>query len=105
MQRFFFAVLLAVTSATGAAAQGDASAKNKAWIILDFVLKNGTAAQMAFDRGGMTESECKEDLLKPKHRLVEAAIQREPRLATAKFSGARCVMSADDPIKQSSVMR
>jgi len=104
MQRLFFAVLLVVASATGAAAQGDASAKNRAWIVLSFALNNGTSTQMAFELPGHTESECKEQLLKPKHPLVEAAICRSPRLASAKFSGSRCVVSADDPVKPSSVM-
>lgn len=104
MQRWFIAVFLVVASATAAAAQGEASANNKAWIVIAFVLKNGTSTQMAFQLPGHTESECKEQLLKPKHPWITAAIQREPRLATAKYSGARCVMSTDDPTKLSPVM-
>jgi hypothetical protein len=92
---FLLTVLLAMNAV--------ALAQDQAWIVLDFVLKNGTPAQMSFNNPAFpdtTESECKDSLSKAQHSLIKAAIQREPRFATAKFVGARCIMSIDDPIKK-----
>lgn len=81
-----------------------ACAQDQAWIVLEFLPDDGKKAEMAFNNSGapdITESECKKSLPKVQQSLVKAAIQREPRLASAKFIGARCVMSTGDPIRLS----
>lgn len=57
---------------------------------------------MAFDNPALphiTLEECKAALPKAQQNLIQAARQTEPRLSSAPFVSARCVMSADDPIK------
>ena len=81
-----------------------ARAQDQAWIVLEFIFDDGKPAQMAFNNSAVpdtTELECKKSLPNIQQSLVKAAIQKEPRLAPAKFIGARCVMSAEDPIKSS----
>lgn len=83
-------------------AHADINAQDQAWIVLDFIFNNSKPAQMAFNNPAftdITESECTKSLSTVERSLVKVAIQREPRLATAKFLGSRCVMSAGDPIK------
>ncbi len=83
-------------------AHADINAQDQAWIVLDSLFNNSKPAQMAFNNPAfpdITESECTKSLSTVEHSLVKVAMQREPRLATAKFLGTRCVMSVGDPIK------
>lgn len=95
MFRQFSLILLALLiSSCGERAQ--------AWIVLSFEMQDGQPAQMAFNNPrvpDMTEEECKGALSNAVGSLIQAAIQKEPRLSKAKFKDASCVMSAVDPIK------
>ena len=96
MKTLFFIGLLLLIPPTSVNAQ------DQAWIVLDFTLRDGTPAQMAFNNPAytdITESECKKSLPNIQQSLVKAAIQKEARFATAKFLGAHCVMSTGDPLK------
>ena len=81
-----------------------ARAQDQAWIVLEFLLDNGKKAEMSFNNSAVpdiTESECKKSLPNMQQSLVKAAIQTEPSFASAKFIGARCVMSIGDPTRPS----
>ncbi len=77
----------------------------QAWIVLEFKLKNGGPAEMAFNNPSspdITLSECKAALDQASANLIDAAVKRAPILRSATFVSAKCVMSVDDPIKPKS---
>jgi hypothetical protein len=71
------------------------------WIVVELKLANGTPSQMSFNNPAvpdMTLAECETALPDAMPTLV-SHIASIPQLADAKVVGARCVVSADDPIK------
>lgn len=78
------------------------SEKTHAWIVLDFKTTHGHLTQMAFSNPDtLNEDECRESLPKALESLISTAIQQTPTLRRATVTGARCMMSVNDPIKRS----
>ena len=95
-------VLGVVTVAAMMFAMSGCGEGEKAWIVLEFKMKDGTKSEMVFDNPrdpNRTLAECKASLRGAQRNLLRAARQKVPRLRSARFVGARCVMSAGDPIK------
>ena len=83
------------------ASQANAAGKEKMWIVLNFKTSEGTPAEMAFDNPSVSDitlEECKATLPKAIPNLMNF-VRQEPKLANAQLLNARCVQSADDPIK------
>ena len=77
--------------------------RTQAWMVVTFSLPDGQSAQMAFNNPdpSISQDECEQMLPWSIDSLIQAAHHKEPRLRSAKFTGAHCVMSSLDPIKQS----
>ena len=93
--------VLALVAATTLFVVSGCSDDEKAWIILEFKTQNGKA-EMSFDNPSVpniTLEECRATLRKVQSNLIPAARKKVPMLRSARFVGARCVMSAGDPIK------
>ncbi len=77
------------------------SEKTHAWIVLDFTT-HGHLTQIAFSNPDtFNEDECRQSLPKALEFLISTAIQRTPALRHATVTGARCMMSVNDPIGKS----
>ena len=72
--------------------------RSQAWILLTSDLPNGRSAQLAFKKSNpsLNKEECELVISKSIESLVVAAHQKEPRLRSTKFIGARCLMPAHD---------
>ncbi len=75
----------------------------KAWIVVDLLLPDGKTVLMTFltddpPAAPMTLDDCEGALESSTPSLMEH-IRRQPMTAGAGLKGARCVWSADDPIK------
>ncbi len=96
--------VLALAAATTLFVISGCSDDETAWIVLEFKAQNGNKAEMAFDNPSVpdfTLEECRATLPKVQSNLISGARKKVPMLRSARFVGARCVMSAGDPIKPS----
>jgi hypothetical protein len=94
--RVIFALAACMMAACSAA-----SAAEKAWIVVDLQMPDGTSAQMAFDNPAvpdMTLKDCEGALESATPTLMEH-ISKQPATKGAKMLSAKCVWSATDPIK------
>ncbi|MBB3967185.1 hypothetical protein [Rhizobium metallidurans] len=72
---------------------------DKVWIVVDFTDASGRPAQMAFDNPSvpdMTLADCEGSLSSAGPTLMQGILTHSPG---AKFGTAKCVQSAEDPIK------
>ncbi|GAA3075690.1 hypothetical protein GCM10010520_23470 [Rhizobium viscosum] len=72
---------------------------DKVWIVVDFTDASGRPAQMAFDNPSvpdMTLADCEGALPSAGPTLMQGILTHSPG---AKFVAAKCVQSAEDPIK------
>ena len=75
--------------------------KEKAWIVLEFIMPDGKPAQMTFVNPNLrdiTLAGCQAALPEAQSALIQSAM-KEPLLAKAEYKSAKCIMSASDPIK------
>jgi hypothetical protein len=76
----------------------------KVWIVVDLIAPNGQPAQMAFNNPAvpdMTMAGCEGSLQAAMPALLQG-IGSKPESAGSKYVSAKCVQSAEDPIKPKS---
>lgn len=90
-----------VVTALAAALSGCSDDNTKTWIVVDLQTPQGRHSQMSFNNPSvpaMTLAECEQSLEVAIPTLMQS-IESQPETKGSRFVSAKCVASAEDPIK------